>query len=60
MSEEEKVVDKKQLNEALDLLYGLCRKAQLSGELHDKITMSAQLLRGEINKKEEEKKDGAD
>ena len=53
-----KVGEKKMLNEALDLLYGICRKVALNADTHDNVTMAANLLRAEVNKKEEEKKKG--
>lgn len=55
-----KVDEKKMLNEALDLLYGLCRKVALNADTHDNISMAANVLRAEINKKEEKKKGEGD
>lgn len=58
--------DKKILNEALDLLFGICRKVALNGDTHDNVSMAAQIIRAELNKKEDvkekegEKKDGED
>lgn len=48
--------DKKILNEALDLLDGICGKVALNRETHMQVQMSTQVIRAELNKKEEEPK----
>ena len=57
--------DKEMLGEALDLLYGICRKIALNGDTHDNITRASQVIRAEIDKveeapKEEEPKKGVE
>ena len=49
---------KKMLNEALDLLDGICAKVALNRETHVQVQMASQLIRAEINKKVEGKKEG--
>ena len=51
------MADKKMVNEALDLLYGLCRKVALDGPTHDNISMAAQVIRADINKEKEDAED---
>ena len=53
----EKVDGKKMLNEALDMLDSICMKVQADRVAHARIQASVGVLRAEINKKEEDKKE---
>ena len=54
------VKDKKVLNEALDLLDGICAKVALNRETHVQVQVASQVIRGELNKKEGMKENGED